>query len=298
MGFVEISLMGVMILMYTLQSLLTRKYSDHYPGRPDMASPVFTIVSGIAVAAVTFVICLCEGGFSVQLATVILGVVNALTLLSYNTCLIRASQEGPYSILMIFLIAGGIIVPTVEESIATKSRPSWIALACILVILISVYLVSSKKDEDMKGSRRFFLLCTGLGLANGVYGMLLNMQQRMTGVAEKNEMIAITYLGAAILSAIVLAVGAKKEFGKTFRQTGKSTFYLLTSAATVVAAIHLLTTLISRMDITLLYTFDNASVLLLSVLCSAVFFKEKMSAKNIAGCVTMCAALVVMVQWG
>ena len=54
MGVIEISLMGVMILMYTLQSLLTRKYSDHYPGRPEMASPVFTVVSGLAVAVVTF----------------------------------------------------------------------------------------------------------------------------------------------------------------------------------------------------------------------------------------------------
>ena len=188
MGAIEISLMGVMILMYTLQSLLTRKYSDHYPGRPDMASPVFTVVSGLAVALVTFVICLFEGGFSAQPITVLLGIINATALLTYNTCLIRASQEGPYSILMTFSIAGGIIIPTVEESIATRTLPSTVTLICVLVILISVYLVSSKNDEGMKGTKRFFLYCTGLGLANGVYGMLLNVQQRMSGAVEKNEM--------------------------------------------------------------------------------------------------------------
>lgn len=300
MGIIEISLMGFMILMYTLQSLLTRNYSDHYPGKPEMASPVFTIVSGLTVALVTVIICLFEGGFSATLPTVLLGIANAVTLLCYNTFLIRASQAGPYSILMIFLIAGGIILPTVEECISERSFPGWITLLCILIILGSVYLVSSKKEETMKGSKTFFLLCTGLGIANGVYGMLLNVQQRMTGEIEKNEMIAITYLGAAILSMIVLAVGTKKEFVGTFKQTGKSLFYLLASAATVVTAIHLLTTLIGRMkdNITLLYTFDNASVLLLSVLCSAIFFKEKMSVKNIIGCITMCISLVVMVQWG
>ena len=298
MGVIEISLMGVMILMYTLQSLLTRKYSDHYPGRSEMASPVFTVVSGLAVAVVTFIICLVEGGFSAQPITVMLGIINAVTLLAYNTCLIRASQEGPYSILIIISMAGSIIIPTVEESIAKGSLPSTVTLICVTVILASVYLVSSKKEESMKGTKKFFLLCAGLGAANGVYGTLLNMQQRMSGAGEKNEMIAITYVGAAILSAAVLMMGAKKDFASSFRQSGRSAFYLLTSAATVVTAIHLLTTLIGRMDITLLYTFENASVLLLSVLCSAVFFKEKLSVKNVIGCASMCAALVIMVQLG
>lgn len=298
MKFVEISLMGVMILMYTLQSLLTRKYSDHYPGKPQMASPVFTVVSGLVVAIVSFSMCLFGGGIVAHPSTVLLGALNAATLLVYNTCLIRASQKGPYSILMIFLIAGGILIPTVEESISSRTPPSLVTLACILVILISVYLVSSKKEESLKGGGTFFLLCTVLGVANGVYGSLLNIQQRLTGAGEKEEMVAITYLGAALLSAILLAVGAKKELGATLRQSRRSLFYLLASSATVVTAILLLTLLIGRMDITLLYTFDNSSVLLLSVLCSAVFFKEKMSAKNIVGCVTMCAALIVMVQWG
>ena len=138
-----------------------------------------------------------------------------------------------------------------------------------------------------------------MGIANGVYGALLNIQQRLTTAAEKEEMVAVTYLGAALLSAIVLAFGAKRELGATLKQNKKSLFYLLSSSATVVTAILLLTLLIGRMDnITLLYTFDNSSVLLLSVLCSAVFFKEKMSAMNIVGCATMCASLIVMVQWG
>lgn len=298
MGVIEISLMSVMILMYTLQSLLTRKYSDHYPGRPEMASPVFTVVSGLTVAVVTFIICLSEGGFSARPITVLLGVANAVTLLIYNTCIIRASQEGPYSILTIISMAGSIIIPTVEECVTLRTLPSVITLICVLTILVSVYLVSSKKEESMKGTKKFFFYCIGLGASNGVYGMLLNVQQRITGVQDKNEMIALTFFGAAILSSAVLALGAKKDFVSSFGQNGRSLIYLLSSAVTVVTAIHLLTSLIGRIDITLLYTFDNASVLILSVICSAVFFKEKLSLKNVVGCASMCAALVIMVQLG
>lgn len=47
-------LVGAMILLYTLQSLLCKKYAEHYPGREDMASPVFTLCSGAVVVPVSF----------------------------------------------------------------------------------------------------------------------------------------------------------------------------------------------------------------------------------------------------
>ena len=43
-----------MIALYTFQSLFTKLYTDHYPGDPDMASSVLTVVSGLTVAVITF----------------------------------------------------------------------------------------------------------------------------------------------------------------------------------------------------------------------------------------------------
>ena len=42
----------------------------------------------------------------------------------------------------------------------------------------------------------------------------------------------------------------------------------------------------------LVYTFDNAGVMVASVLASVIFLKEKLSLKNIIGCVIMCTALI------
>ena len=52
--------------------------------------------------------------------------------------------------------------------------------------------------------------------------------------------------------------------------------------------------LIPFFDTTILYTLDNSSVLIMSVLCSCIFFKEKLSVKNIIGISVMVAALVAM----
>ncbi|MBR2311972.1 MAG: hypothetical protein IKA46_01615 [Clostridia bacterium] len=47
-------------------------------------------------------------------------------------------------------------------------------------------------------------------------------------------------------------------------------------------------------DLAMLYTFYNSAVLMLSVLCSYLFLGEKLSLKNILGCIAMCIALFFM----
>ena len=49
---------------------------------------------------------------------------------------------------------------------------------------------------------------------------------------------------------------------------------------------------IGFVDTTILYTFDNSCVFLLSVLFSCFVFKEKLTRMNVIGCVTLCAALI------
>lgn len=287
-------LLSVMILLYTLQSLLTRQYSDHYPGDPELASPVFTVVSGLTVTVVSLLLCGLQ--FEASALTWIFGIANGLALVLYNTCIIKASQTGPYSVLMVFSIAGGIILPTFVGAIAFGDSVSPIKLICIAVVLVSVYLISLK-DERTEQKRGFFLACSLLALGNGAYGTLLDAQQRVTTIAQKEEMVAITFFTATIISAVALLIRKKKDAVRAMKQTPRSLFYLLSCSLVVAGAIHLLTAMISRMDLALLYTFDNSGVLLLSVLCSWAFFKEKLSVKNVIGCIMMCVALTCMMGW-
>lgn len=288
--------MAIMILFCTLQSLLCRKYSDHYPGDPDLASPVFTIFSGLIVAIISFL--LCGTGIHISPLTLLLGTVNGLTLVAYNTFIIKASQTGPYSILMFFSISGAIVIPLLVAGVAFGEAPSAVQIVCILVILGSVYLVSKKDDEELVKRKSFWIACGGLALANGCYGTLLDCQQRLTGVSEKEEMVALTYTCAILLSTALLFGKAKKKVLPAMKQNKKSLFYLLGSSISIAAATHMLVGLIDKIDLSILYTFDSSSVLILSVLCSWIFFKEKLSFMNMLGCVTMCASLICMSLFG
>ncbi|MBE6555261.1 MAG: hypothetical protein E7663_03365 [Ruminococcaceae bacterium] len=283
---------GMMVLLYTMQSLLCKKYSDHYPGDPEMASPVFTVVSGMFVVLVAFFV----SGFSFSFSsvTVLLGVINAVALFGYNRFIIEAAQSGPYSVLMVFSIAGGIVIPTAVAHLLFQESLSILKILALLVVFLAVWLISRKQGEARPKSGKFFVTCLLLGICNGTYGCLLDVQQRLTGVEEKDEMVAITYGVAVLLSFVVLAIKQKRRIAATMRQTGRSALYLAACSLAVAAAINLLVYIIPLVDLTVLYTLDNSGTMLLSVIASVIFFRERLSRTNVIGCVTMAAALVAV----
>ncbi|MBQ8351702.1 MAG: hypothetical protein IJY20_06640 [Clostridia bacterium] len=289
-GLTDALLIGLLLLLSTFQSLLCRKYSDHYPGDPAMSSPVFSIVSGLIVALVTFAFA--GFSFSAKPLTLLLGGCNAVALFLYNTCMIKASQSGPYSVLMTFMLAGGIVVPAVVNFFAFHTPLSVVQIISILAIFSAIYIISYKKGEE-KGNLGFYIACVGLFLFNGAYGMLLDLQQKLTGEVEKEEMVILTYLGSLTISAIVLLVTRGRSFVRAFRQTKRSLFYMLACAAVISMAMNLLVIILQIIEnSTILFTFDNAGVMLLSVLISHFFFKERLSRLNWVGCVIMCLSLI------
>ena len=283
-------LIGAMILLYTLQSLLCKKYSDHYKGNPDMASPVFTLVSGLIVVAVSFAV----AGFSFKASpfTLLLALCNALVLVGYNTFIIKASQTGAYSVLMVFSIAGGILIPVISGVLFFHDHPSIPKLVSLLGIFVAVYLVSYRKGETLATSSWFLPACIGLGFCNGAYGALLDAQQRVTGAGEKEEMVAVTYAVAVLISFAVLCLTQKRGAVAALKQTRRSLFYLLVCSVVVALAINLMVYIIPLVDLAVLYTFDNAGTFLCSVIASCVILRERLSRLNALGCALMCTALI------
>ena len=69
-------LIALMIVISTAQSILSRFYSTSYPGREDLSSPVFTIVSGIAVVIASWAVSAFRFDFSWQ--TLVFGAVGGI----------------------------------------------------------------------------------------------------------------------------------------------------------------------------------------------------------------------------
>lgn len=278
------------ILFFSAQALLCKKYADLYPGKPSLASPVMTVFCGLAVALTALAL----DGFRPDPApaTVWLGLANAAALVGYYTFLILGAQTGPYSVLTVFSVAGGIVVPPFSAWIFFGDRPSLYKMLSIAVILAAVWMVSYRKQENRTFSALFLPVCLLLALSNGAFGSLLDAQQRLTGAGQRNAMMAVSYFGMVAVSLIVLLARERKGTFAAMKQTRASLVVLLCCAVAMAVAANLLVFAIRYVNTTVLYALENAGAMLLTVLASCLLFKEKLTPLNIAGCAVMAAGMV------
>ena len=136
-------LLFVTIGIYTCQSFAASRFPVYYPGKPERSSPVFSVIYGLSVTVITFAIALVTGAslhFSWQ--TLLMGLVNGIVLALYNLLLLRTSSMGPYSIVMLFLLAGGICFPMFYNLLrgVALPLPSWIGIGVMLAAFLLINL--------------------------------------------------------------------------------------------------------------------------------------------------------------
>ena len=290
----NVSLILLCILLYTLQTLLFKMYADRYPGNEKYTTFVYVSVCGLVASVISFAV----GGFSYEfnLTTFILGSINAVLYFLYYLFIYHAAKHGPYSVVMIFSIIGGISLPVISDIITLDKIPSVWKVICLLVIFAAAYLVN-KRDGEVGGVRNkkiFFLSCFGLLFANGAYGALINIQQTYTDASQNDEMLIYTAFFAALFSLIfVIAKNGRGTLG-AFKQTKSSLAFMISAASVAATAVNILLIITKYIDITLLWTFCNSGVVVLSLIASAIFFKEKLSKLNLIGCTVIVATLILI----
>lgn len=286
----------LLILLYSFQSGFANMFQRNYPGDKRYASQVYSVFYGVIVSIATLVF----AGFSVHPSptTILLGVLNGAVLVTYNAMLIKASAAGPFSIVMIFNLSGGILIPMVWSIFVDKMQLSvlqYCAIALMLVSFVFLNMEDKKDGGEAKGvSAKFLLYALLLGLANGIYGTLLNVQKNLMNESENAEMIVCTFLSSAVFAFALLLIQAGRAALPGFRQNVKSAIYVTAASVSAAAAVNLLMYALSLVNVAVLYAMDNGGVLLVSVLWSVVILKEKIGKKKIIGLVLATIAIFAL----
>ena len=288
---IEAIFIAAIILLSTAQNLLCKLYTVSYSGKSTNSAAVYAMITGIVTAISAFGIY----GFSFRMSpmTFLLGVINSLFGILLDYSLIKISQTGPYSVQMVFLINGGILIPT-AVSMCFGDYCSWIKIIAIIALFPAVYLISCKKDETFADKKTFFTYCFLAAIGNGGFLSMLDVQQRITGAEEKNAMVYISYFFLALISAVWLFCINGTRIKQAFSMPRKALYFLIGSAAVIAVAINAKVYMLPLVSTVLLYAFDNAGTLLLSVLCSCLFWGDRMSKKNCIGCGMLILMLVLI----
>lgn len=289
-----LGLLAGCILCYVCQGLFGKLYAIHYDGRESDATPVYSTLYGIIVGVGVLAAAL-GMRLSASAATWALGVLNGVVLFTYNLAIIRASCTGPFGFQSIFRMFGAVVLPMVFSLVFWGEKLSLLQVAGIVLMLFSFVLINAD-GVALKGAQKGYIgWVTLLFIVNGAYSVLMAAQQRVTGNAEGNEMIVITFLSSALISLVSLLIQHKGGTLGAFRMCQKAWLSALGAGLVAALAVVQLMVLLGRMEsLSVFYTVENGMVLVLTVAASAVLFKEKISKSAMLGIALAVASLAML----
>lgn len=284
-------LIFIIILLYSFQTLFCKLYTDRYPGRAELASPVFCVIEGICVTLVTFAF----NGFQFNISrfTLLMGVLNALALFAYNMSLIKASTLGSYAFMNVIMLFGGLLVPSIYGAVFLNEEISAAKIIGILAVLLSCLLMNIEDIKLKNTPFTYYIFCGVLFIANGLYGTFVKMQTVYKD-DQKQEMIMLTFALTSLVALAQLFASEKKNTLKAFKLSRKSILPLIICLISASLAINLLVYLLPLLDTAVLYTVENGGVLILSALYSVLFFREKLRPVKVIGILTAVVGITVM----
>ncbi|MBQ7915820.1 MAG: hypothetical protein IJ315_03420, partial [Firmicutes bacterium] len=273
-------LLVIVPVLYSFQTLFCKLFSDRYSGRKDLATPVFCVFEGIFITIFTWV----NNGFvfDPSWGTILIGLLNAVALLGYNTCLIKASALGSYAFVNVIQLFGGLLLPSLYSVIVLGDSIGILQIAGIGVMLLACVAMNIEGIQ-LKGTPLiYYVMCLLLFVCNGMYSVLLKVQDAFSA-DQSNEMVMITFGVMGVIAALQLK---RKEKGHTlaaFKLDRHSIIPLLLCLFSAATAINLLVVVLNQMKATVVYTVNNGGVLVLSWLYSIVIFKEKITLSSVIG---------------
>lgn len=280
------------VLCYTGQNVFNKLYAVNYAGPPGTATPVFAIIYGLLTGIATLI----YNGFRFQVSgvTLALRAASGVMLFVFNLSLINASRSGPYAFQSIMMLFGNTLLPMLFSVLWWGDHLTGLQLVGIVVMLLS-FLIFNLKGLRFAGVKKgYFIWVVLLFISNGVYGILLDSQQRLMQQTQRNEMIITTFLVSALISLIYLIVIQGKQAHKAFRMGAKNWIFALLSSICAALAINILMLALQLVPASILYTVDNGGVLILCALMGAVVLHEKLEKHMIAGLAVAVVSLVIL----
>ena len=274
-------LMFILVICAVAQSFFCKLFGDNYKGRQEYSAIVFTTLFGLSVGVFTWLV----GGFPTEISpyTWVFGLITACALFLYNIALVHASQLGPYSLTMLCLLFGGIMIPALSGLIFFNEKLSPIQLGAIVLMLISFVVINAKGITLKDVPKKYYVWCASLFMANGLHGSFMNAQQVLMDATEREQMIAVTYISCGIMAFVYHLLVRKKNVISDYEMDKKTSLYALISCVSATITINLVMYILSKIPSAVVFTISNGSVLSLSVLCSFLFLKEQLSKNQIIG---------------
>ena len=264
-------------------------------------SLLYTALTGVFIG----VIFTAAGGFRVQITpfSLLCAAVVAVLCLGYNLIGFKVFSIGSYSVYMMFLMLGGMLLPFIYGMIflGDAEGAGIISLAArftgIVLLTVSLALPCLGGKKEKKNSGLFVLLCVIVFILNGFVSITSKIHQIETvrKTVDTMSFVVLTNGVNGVASAVILLFLCLKdkkppELKKGFPVWKVILMPLIAGALNGSSYLCQLVAAASDMPASVQYPMITGGTVILSAVVGRVFFKEKQDKLSFAGTLLAFAA--------
>lgn len=174
----------------------------------------------------------------------------------------------------------GFVLPTLSGAILWSEPFSILDLFGILCAMSAVVVSGLNTQAKKKATKSYYFIPLVIAMfASGGLGIVQKIQQKSAYAEEKSLFLLIAFSLAAGIS-LLFALCAKKEVGASFCP---KKLVVASCVGLCFGCCNLLnTSLAGLLDSAIFFPTLNIGVILLSMICGVIFFKEKIGKREIA----------------
>ncbi len=286
-------LLILVVLGITVQHITKKMYTKRSGGGP------YTFSAIGVLAALLFFIATSGGSLHFSLAILPHAIGFAVTYSLSIIFTLLAIKEGPLSITTL-ITSYSLLIPTVYGLIAWNEPFSFLLLAGILLLIVSIFLIRfeglSAKAEGTEGEGRLsgkWLLFVVLAfIGGGGCSTVQKGQQLYFSGAYKNEFMILA-LSIAFLAFLICALVSEER--KSLLQNIKCGGIFASVGGLANGAVNLMVLMLStKMDASVMFPIISAGGILCATTLSVIVYKEKLSLLQKIGVLLGVMAIVVL----
>ena len=186
----------------------------------------------------------------------------------------------------------GFILPTVSGAIFWNEPFSIIDILGIILAITAI--IYSKKPTNRMGintGNRYFIPLIIAMLSSGTLGIIQKIQQKSPHSNERDSFLLIAFIIAATISLLAVSITRKNSVSNI----PKNSLIFAALIGVFFGCCNLLNTILAGiLDTAIFFPTLNIGVIFLSMILGAIFYKEKLSKRELVVFLCGCASIALL----
>ena len=188
----------------------------------------------------------------------------------------------------------GFIIPTVFGTIVWQEPVSFFKIFSVLLSIVTIVLSSlDQGSQDRKKTEKAAVLSLIISMvASGGLGIVQKLQQKSSYSSETGPFLLFAFLLAGVISAIT-ELFKQKSRATVVKHKKRGSLYITIVGAAMAAANTANTLLAGKLPSVVVFPVTNVGVILMSLIVSVLFLKERLTNRQIAAIFTGIAGVIL-----